>query len=158
MKGNRLIRKFKIPVLVTPDRNRWDGRKWSQTMEQIFFLVFSSLQFRFFADTNKMKAAYTAYSLQRRVCSVVYLFLIHICYVWRRGRCWSGTFFASNSQVKHFEVRKHTNCKVKGRQRNATEGSLGWWAKELIWEVGKKSIGNALQYDIMILNSYHGVP
>lgn len=142
IKGDRLIRKFKIaPVLATPDRNRWDGRKWSQTMEQIFVLVFFPLCSLDFLQTRTRWKQHIRMPtcLQRRVCHhVIYLFLIYICYVWHKGRCWSGTFFPSNWQVKHFEVRKHTNCKVKGRQRNAAEGSLGWWVKELIWEGRKK--------------------
>lgn len=105
IKGDRLIRKFKILlVLVTPDRSRSDGRKWSQTMERVFFFGVHFL-FRFFplchldfleTWTRCKQHIGMSTCLQRRVChNLIYLFLIFICSVWHRGRCWSGTFLLS---------------------------------------------------------------
>lgn len=162
IKGDRLIRKFKIaPVLVTPDRNRWDGRKWSQTMEQISFLVFILFVVWIFLLTRTRWKQHIRMStcLQRRVCHhVIYSFLIYICYVWHRGRCWSGTFFPSNSQVKHFEVRKDTQLQSERKTAERNGRLSGVMGEGIDLGGAGKSIGNALHYYIMILNIYHVPP
>lgn len=154
IKGDRLIRKFKIArVLVTPDRSRWDGRKRNKSNNETDFSCFMHFLLRFFSrfvvwifcrqEQDESGIYRMSTCLQRRVChNVIYLFLIYICYVWHGGRCWSSTFSPSNWQVEHFEARTHTNCKLEGKTAGDNgrlagvmgEGGLIWGGcKKINW-------------------------
>lgn len=153
IKGDRLIRKFKILlVLVTPDQSRSDGRKCSQTMEQIFFFgCISFLSFPPFVIwiflqtwTGSKQHIRMSTCLQRRVChNLISLVLIYICYVWQRGRCWSGTLFFQIHKSSTLRSENSQTHKLQSERKTAQCNSRlsGVMGERIDLGGGSKSIG-----------------
>lgn len=163
IKGDRLIRKFKIaPVLVTPDRNRWDGRKWSQTMEQIFFLVFIPFVVWIFllTRTRWKQHIYGCQPAFRDASVIMFSTRFWSIFVMceTEGDADPARSFLPISQVKHFEVRKDTQLQSERKTAERNGRLSGVMGEGIDLGGAGKSIGNALHYYIMILNIYHVVP